>query len=103
MGQLFDPVSQLNQSAWQPGTSFERAAALIERYEFAPTNGGAKAWADLYRHLRTYAEHYRDIGLDHFAERLELLAEKARGSSQRHYFHGPPLPSTLRHPRDVFW
>ena len=101
MGQLFDPDSPLDRSEWQPGTPFERAAALIERYEFVPARGGAKVWADLYRDLRTHAKHYRDIGIVHFAEKLEQLAERAREATQRHRFHGPPLPSTLHHPREV--
>ena len=101
MGQLFDPDSTLSPTEPQPGTCFARAAALIERYEHVPAKGGAKVWVDLYKVLRAHAEHYRDIGIDHFAETLELLAARARGAFQRHQFHGPPLPDTLRHPREV--
>ena len=101
MGQLFDPDSPPTRNDWQRGTRFERAAALIERFEFVPAKGGARVWADLYRALRAHAEHYRNIEIAHFAEKLELLAARARGAAQRHQLHGPPLPATLHHPRDV--
>ena len=103
MGHLFDPDSPPTPTEWPRGTRLERAAALIERFEFVPARGGAKVWADLYRDLRADAEHYRSIGITHFAEKLDLLAARARGAVQRHQFHGPPLPGTLRHPRDVRW
>lgn len=103
MGQLFDPDVSPTPSKRRQGTPFERAAALIERFEFVPTKGGARVWFDLYKVLRTYADHYRTIGMAPFAEKLELLAARARGAAQRHQFHGPPLPATLHHPREVLW
>ena len=103
MGQLFDPDSTASPTEWQPGTRFERAAALIERFEFVPAKGGARVWSDLYSVLGAHAEHYRNIGIDHSAEMLELLVARARGAVQRHQFHGPPLPDTLHHPREVLW
>ncbi len=102
MSHLFDPDSPPAATDSRKATPFERAAALIERYEFVPAKGGAKVWADLYRVLRTNAQHYRDIGITHFAEKLEALAARARGAVQRHQFHGPPLPNTLHHPREMF-
>ena len=103
MGQLFDPDSSPTPTEWQRGTRFARAAALIERFEFVPAKGGAKVWAALCRDLSADAEHYRNIGITHVAEKLDLLAARARGAVQRHQFHGPPLPDTLRHPREVRW
>ena len=103
MGQLFDPDSPPTPTEWQPGTRFARAAALIERFEFVPAKGGAKVWARLYKDLRADAEHYRNIGITHVAEKLDLLAARALGAVRRHHFHGPPLPGSLRHSRDVRW
>ncbi len=103
MGQLFDPDSPPTPTEWQRGTPFERAAGLIERFELVAAKGGAKAWADLDRDLRAHAEHYRHVGIAHFAEKLEVLAARARAAVQRHQSHGPPLPDTMHHPREVLW
>lgn len=103
MGQLFNPDLPPTLSERRQGTSLERAGALIDKFEFVPRKGGARVWTDLYGALRAYAEHYRTIGMDAFAEKLELLATRARGAAQRHQFHGPPLPATLHHPREVLW
>ena len=103
MGQLFDPDSSPTPTEGQWGARFARAAALIERFEFVPAKGGARVWADLCRDLSADAEHYRSIGIAHVAEKLDLLAARARGAVRRHQFHGPPLPDTLRHPREVRW
>ena len=103
MGQLFAPDSSPTPSKQRQGTPFERASALIDRFEFVPAKGGARAWWDLSGALRVYAEHYRSIGMAPFAEKLELLAARARRASQRHQFHGSPLPATLHHPREVLW
>ena len=102
MVQLFNPDSPPTPRKRRRGTPFERAAALIERFENVPTRGGARVWFDLYRVLTAYAEHHRTIGMEPFAEKLELLAARARGAARRHQFHGPPLPTTLHHPREVF-
>ncbi len=103
MGQLFDPDTPPTPTEWPRGTRFGRAAALIERFEFVPAKGGARVWAALYRHLRADAEHYRNIGITHFAEKLDLLAARALGAVRRHQFYGPSLPATLHHPREVLW
>ena len=103
MVQLFNPDSPPTPRKRRQGTPFERAATLIERFEFVPTKGGARVWFDLYQVMRAYAEHYRNIGMECFAEKVEVLAARARGAAQRHQFHGPPLPPTLHHPREVLW
>ena len=103
MGQLFDPDSPSVPTEWPRGTRFARAAALIERFESVPAKGGARVWAALHRDLRADAEHYRSLGIAHFADKLDLLAARALGAVKRHQFYGPPLPDTLRHPREVRW
>ena len=101
MGEPSHPDTPATPTEWQQGTPFERAAVLIDKYEFVPAPGGATAWACLYRDLRASAERYRDIGIMDFAGRLESQANRARGAVQRHHVHGPPLPTTLRHSRDL--
>ena len=101
MRQLFDPDSPGTSAEWQRGTCFARAAALIERFECVPARGGANVWSDLCGILRDFAEHYRRIGMTPFAEKLELLAARARAAALRHRFYGPPLPPTLHHPREI--
>ena len=97
MDQLFDPDSPPSSTEWESGTVFERAALVIERLEHGHRKGGANAWTDVYTVLRAYAEHYRSLGIAPFAEKLEVLAARARGTIERHQFHGPSLPNTLRH------
>ena len=101
MDQLFDLDLPSTPKERQRGNRFDRAESIIERLEFLPIRGGARAWMDLYRDLKAYAEHYRNIGITHFAEKLELLAARALGAVQRHHLHGPPLPGTLHDPREV--
>ena len=101
MDQLFDPDTSPAGSEWEPGTVFERAALAITRLEMGHRRGGSKAWTDVYAALRANADHYRSRGFTHLAEKLDVLAARARGVVERHSHHGPPLPNTLRHPLDV--
>lgn len=101
MDQLFDPNSPPVVTEWARSTVFDRAASVIERLEQGHRKGGAKAWTDVYAALRANADHYRNLGMVQFAEKLDLLAARARAAVTRHQFYGPPLPQTLHRLSEV--
>ena len=101
MDHLFDPDSPPAATEWERDTVFDRAASVIERLEQGYRKGGAKAWTEVYAALRANADHYRNLGMTQFAEKLDLLAARTRAVATRHQFHGPPLPQTLHRLSEV--